>query len=187
VHRAPAFKARRCSEKDTSIVPSVECSGIRKICAIVQECRRIGKTGSVPGFHRPIALFTEKDEYRRVNLDHTLIAFADPTRRAILQRLSRGEARVTELAEPFDISLNSVSKHIRILERADLVRRRVSGREHFLTFNPAPMESAVEWMERHRIFWTSRLDALEAALRAEDAVAAAKKKSTHPSSKRSKK
>jgi DNA-binding transcriptional ArsR family regulator len=124
-----------------------------------------------------------------MNLDHTLIALADPTRRAILQRLSRGEARVTELAEPFDISLNSVSKHIRILERADLVRRHVSGREHFLTFNPAPMESAAKWMERHRIFWTERLDALEAALRAEDAVAAAKEKSKSipSSSRRSKK
>ena len=122
-----------------------------------------------------------------MNLDHTLIALADPTRRAILQRLSRGEARVTELAAPFDISLNSVSKHIRILERAELVRRRVSGRDHFLTFNAAPMESAAEWMERHRIFWTERLDALEAALRAEDAVAAAKEKSTPPSKPRSKK
>ncbi|MGZ5037802.1 MAG: ArsR/SmtB family transcription factor [Usitatibacter sp.] len=119
-----------------------------------------------------------------MDLDHTLIALADPTRRAILQRLSRGEARVTELAEPFDISLNSVSKHIRILERADLVRRRVKGREHFLTFNPAPMESALEWMQRHRTFWTERLDALEAALRAEDAVAAAKEKSKQPTHKR---
>src|SRR5690606_28682318 len=61
------------------------------------------------------------------SLDHTLAALADPTRRAILQRLTRGEARVTELAEPFPISLNSVSKHIRMLERADLVRRRRSG------------------------------------------------------------
>jgi DNA-binding transcriptional ArsR family regulator len=122
-----------------------------------------------------------------MDLDHTLIALADPTRRAILQRLSRGEARVTELAEPFDISLNSVSKHIRILERADLVKRRVSGREHFLTFNPAPMESAAEWMERHRIFWTERLDALEAALRADDAIAAAKDKSKPKPTKRSKK
>src|ERR1700692_2496810 len=116
-----------------------------------------------------------------------LIALADPTRRAILQRLSKGEARVTELAEPVDISLNSVSKHIRIRERADLVRRRVSGREHFLTFNAAPMESAAEWMERHRIFWTERLDALEPALLADDAVAAAKEKSKPPSNRRSKK
>src|SRR3979490_2984331 len=99
--------------------------------------------------------------------DPPRIALADPTRRAILQRLSRGEARVTELAEPFDISLNSVSKHIRILERAELVLRRVSGREHFLTFNPAPMESATKWMERHRIFWTERLHAPQGALRAD--------------------
>ncbi len=122
-----------------------------------------------------------------MNLDHTLIALADPTRRAILLRLSRGEARVTELAQPFDISLNSVSKHIRILERAELVRRRVSGREHFLTFNPSPLESATEWMERHRAFWTERLDALEAALSAEDAVAAAKDKSKAQPKPRSKK
>ena len=62
------------------------------------------------------------------NLDQTLMALADPTRRAILQRLSKGEARVTDLARPFAISLNSVSKHIRMLERADLVRRRRAGR-----------------------------------------------------------
>jgi DNA-binding transcriptional ArsR family regulator len=122
-----------------------------------------------------------------MDLDETLVALADPTRRAILQRLSRGEARVTELAEPFDISLNSVSKHIRILERAELVKRRISGREHFLAFNPAPLESAAQWIERHRTFWTSRLDALEAALRAEDAVQAAKEKSRQSPRKRSRK
>src|SRR5438876_772393 len=122
-----------------------------------------------------------------MDLDDTLIALADPTRRAILQRLSRGEARVTEVAAPFDISLNSVSKHIRILERAKLVRRRVSGREHFLTFNAAPLESAADWIDRHRIFWSERLDALEAALRAEDAVTAAKEKSKLPTKRRSKK
>src|ERR671911_1962612 len=72
----------------------------------------------------------------QANLDQTLMALADPTRRAILQRLSRGEARVTELARPFAISLNSVSKHIRVLERAKLVRRRRAGREHLMSFNP---------------------------------------------------
>ena len=122
-----------------------------------------------------------------MELDDTLVALADETRRSILKRLAGGAARVTDIAAPFDISLNSVSKHIRILERADLVRRRVSGREHFLTFNPAPMESAAEWMERHRIFWTERLDALEAALRADDAVQAAKEKSKLPPKPRSKK
>src|ERR1700757_2016905 len=72
-------------------------------------------------------IFTEKGEYLRMDLDHTLIALADPTRRAILQRLSRGEARVTEIALPFAMSLNAVSKHIRVLEGARLVRRRRAG------------------------------------------------------------
>ena len=71
-----------------------------------------------------------------------MVALADPTRRAILQRLAQGEARVTELARPFAISLNSVSKHIRMLERARLVHRRRAGREHLLTFNPAPLDEA---------------------------------------------
>ena len=111
-----------------------------------------------------------------MDLDNTLIALADPTRRAILQRLSEGEARVTELAQPFDISLNSVSKHIRILERADLVIRRVSGRDHYLRFNPKPLDEAARWIERNRQFWNQRLDALEAALRAEDALDKARRK-----------
>jgi DNA-binding transcriptional ArsR family regulator len=105
-----------------------------------------------------------------VDLDNTLIALADPTRRAILQRLSQGEARVTDLAAPFDISLNSVSKHIRILERAALVSRRISGRDHYLTFNRKPLDEAAAWIERNRQFWNQSLDALEAALRAEDAI-----------------
>ena len=98
-------------------------------------------------------------------LDHTLVALADPTRRAILQRLAQGEARVTELAAPFDISLPAVSKHIRMLERARLVRRRRAGREHLLSFNAAPLDEAAAWIEAQRAFWTSRLDALDAFLR----------------------
>ena len=100
------------------------------------------------------------------------MALSDPTRRAILQRLSQGEARVTELARPFAMSLNAVSKHILVLERAGLVRRRRSGREHRLSFNPEPLEAPATWIERQRAFWTARLDALEAALRAEDRMAA---------------
>jgi len=100
----------------------------------------------------------------RCNLDQTLLALADPTRRAILQRLSQGEARVTDLAQPFAISLNSVSKHIRMLERADLVRRRRAGREHLLSFNPQPLAEAGAWIETQRAFWTARLDALEREL-----------------------
>jgi DNA-binding transcriptional ArsR family regulator len=106
-------------------------------------------------------------------LDQTLIALADTTRRAILHRLSQGEARVTELAAPFDMSLNSVSKHIRMLERAQLVRRRRSGREHLLTFNPKPLDEAAQWIEKHRALWTARLNALDDLLHAEDRAAAA--------------
>jgi len=99
-----------------------------------------------------------------MKLDATMLALSDATRRAILTRLSRGEARVTELAAPFPISLNSVSKHIRLLERADLVRRRVRGREHILSLNPQPLDEAARWIEARRSFWKSRLDALERAL-----------------------
>ena len=113
-----------------------------------------------------------------MDLDDTLIALADDTRRSILQRLSSGQARVTELAAPYPISLNSVSKHIRILERAGLVRRQVSGRDHFLSLDPKPLDDIAEWMVKMRDFWSGRLDALEAALRADDAIAAAKKSSS---------
>ncbi len=109
-----------------------------------------------------------------MDLDDTMVALADETRRGILKRLSAGDARVTEIAAPFDISLNSVSKHIRILERAGLVRRRVAGRDHFLSLDPAPLDAAAAWLQRERAAWTSRLDKLEAALRAEDAIARAK-------------
>ena len=104
-------------------------------------------------------------------LDQTLLALADPTRRAILQRLSQGEARVTELAQPFSMSLNAVSKHIIVLERVGLVRRRRVGREYRLSFNPEPLDAPASWIERQRSFWTARLDALDAALRTEDSAA----------------
>jgi DNA-binding transcriptional ArsR family regulator len=112
-----------------------------------------------------------------MDLDDTLIALADDTRRAILARLAAGDARVTELAAPFDISLNSVSKHIRLLERAGLVSRRVAGRDHFLTLQRKPFDELTEWMLRTREFWSERLDVLEAALRAEDAIKTASKRS----------
>jgi DNA-binding transcriptional ArsR family regulator len=112
-------------------------------------------------------------------LDQTLMALADPTRRAILQRLSQGEARVTELARPFDISLNSVSKHIRMLERARLVRRRRAGKEHLLSLNPQPLDEVAAWIETQRTLWTARFDALDALLEAEDCAA-----STTPQEKR---
>ena len=114
----------------------------------------------------------------QTSLDQTLLALADPTRRAILQRLSHGEARVTELAHPFNMSLNAVSKHIRILERADLVRRRTAGREHFLSFNRQRLDEVANWIETQRAAWNARLDALEALLREEDKTSSASRKRT---------
>src|SRR3972149_7565327 len=95
------------------------------------------------------------------HLDQTMMALADPTRRAILHRLSKGEARVTEIANPFDMSLNAVSKHILILERADLVRRRIEGRDHYLSVNTKPLNEAGEWIEKYRRMWEQRLDRLD--------------------------
>lgn len=97
-------------------------------------------------------------------LDQTLTALADPTRRAILARLAAGEARVTDVAKPFEISLNSVSKHIRMLERAGLVVRRVEGREHFLALDPRPLDEAAEWIAAQKKLWAWRLGELEKVL-----------------------
>jgi DNA-binding transcriptional ArsR family regulator len=94
-----------------------------------------------------------------------MTALAHPVRRGILERVMRHETRVTDLAAPFDISLNAVSKHIRVLERAHLVRRRRVWREHLVSFNPAPLDDAAQWIAHTRAFWGTRLDALESALR----------------------
>ena len=102
------------------------------------------------------------------SLDDTLMALADPTRRAILARLVQGEARVTDLAKPFSMSLNSVSKHIQVLEHADLVRRRRRGREHLLTLNPLPLEAAQAWIETQQGLWAARLKTLESIFQAQD-------------------
>ena len=90
------------------------------------------------------------------HLDETLLALADPTRRAILRRLCAGEARVTELAQPFEMSLNAVSKHI-------------------LSFNPKQLQEAIDWIETQRTAWNDRLSALDAMLKAEDRGASQKR------------
>lgn len=94
-------------------------------------------------------------------LDKTLVALADPTRRKILDRLSQGEARVTDVASRFPISLNSVSKHIKMLERAQLVERRIVGRDHLLRISPEPLNAVQAWIERKRSFWAVQLEALD--------------------------
>jgi DNA-binding transcriptional ArsR family regulator len=101
-------------------------------------------------------------EHQSARLDSVFNALCDPTRRAILARLTDHEARVTDIAAEFPISLNSISKHIRMLERAGLVRRSIAGREHLLSLQAAPLAEASMWIEHYRRFWEGRLAALEA-------------------------
>jgi DNA-binding transcriptional ArsR family regulator len=98
-------------------------------------------------------------------LDAVFAALADPTRRAIIERLSRSEARVTEVAEPFRMSLNAVSKHIRVLEASGVVERHRKGRDHILSINTRSLDEVDGWIERMRRYWEKRLDAMEHLLR----------------------
>ena len=101
-------------------------------------------------------------EYQSRQLDGIFNALCDPTRRAILARLTDSDARVTDIAADFPISLNSISKHIRMLERAGLLRRSIVGRDHVLTLNAGPLADAQAWIEKYRRFWEGRLAALDA-------------------------
>jgi DNA-binding transcriptional ArsR family regulator len=98
-------------------------------------------------------------------LSSTFAALADPTRRAILERLADGEATVSELAEPFPISLQAVSRHIQILEYAGLITRGRTAQLRPSRLEGAPLKDAVDWLERYRRFWEGSFDALEGRLR----------------------
>ena len=104
------------------------------------------------------------DASRSARLDAIFAALADPTRRAIIERLSRSKARVTDLAEPFPMSLNAVSKHIRVLEASGVVERRRKGRDHILSINTRSLDEADGWIEGMRRYWEARLDAMERLL-----------------------
>ena len=106
------------------------------------------------------------------SLDTVFHALADPTRRAMLRRLADGERGIGDLAAPFDMSFAGASKHVRILERAGLVRREVRGRTHVCALEAGPLAEADQWLSFYQRFWTERLDALEAILKAEDAAKA---------------
>ena len=94
-------------------------------------------------------------------LSSTFAALADPTRRAILARLSTGECSVTELAEPFDMSMPAVSKHLRVLERAGLIARGREAQWRPCRIEPAPLKQVAAWAERYRHIWEARLDRLD--------------------------
>lgn len=105
-------------------------------------------------------IFNYMVEHDSVDLDRAFQALANRTRRKLIERLAEGEATVTELAEPFDMSLAAVSKHLAVLESAGLVRRRVQGREHHLSLDGTPMGAIQAWMIDYRRFWAHSLDAL---------------------------
>ena len=109
-------------------------------------------------------------------------ALGDATRRQMIRELADGERTVSELAEPFSMSLAAASKHIKVLESAGLIRREVRGRTHLCRLDPGPLASAHEWLSFYERFWTSRLDVLEQLLRAEDDAS----KSEKPKSKKPK-
>ncbi len=116
-------------------------------------------------------------------LSTTFAALADPTRRAILARLLSGERSVTELAEPFDMSLPAVSKHLRVLERAGLIARRRDAQWRRCRIEAGPLKDVVDWTENYRHLWDARLDRLDAYLKH---VRAEKEDKSHGRRKRGK-
>jgi DNA-binding transcriptional ArsR family regulator len=94
-------------------------------------------------------------------LSTTLLAISDPTRRAIIGRLSQGPARITDIAQPFAMSLAAVSKHVKVLEKAGLVRRTRQGREHTLELDATPLREVASYASHFEQYWTERLDRLE--------------------------
>ncbi len=97
-------------------------------------------------------------------LSITFAALADPTRRAILARLSQGECSVTELAEPFDMSMPAISKHLRVLEHAGLITRRREAQWRHCQLTPGPLKDVVDWAEHYRRRWDERLERLDSHL-----------------------
>jgi DNA-binding transcriptional ArsR family regulator len=95
------------------------------------------------------------------NLSDVIGAIAHPSRRAILARLSNGPARVTEIAAPFDMSLNAVSKHLKVLEAAGLIHREKQGRDHVIELRAAPLRNVSLWVHEYERFWNEHLDRLE--------------------------
>ncbi len=111
------------------------------------------------------------------HLSTTFAALADPTRRAILARLALGETNVSDLAEPFEMSMPAVSKHLKVLERAGLIARSREAQWRPCRLNASPLKEAASWIEEYRRFWTPYLDALERHLDRMKLADSAKKKS----------
>jgi DNA-binding transcriptional ArsR family regulator len=120
---------------------------------------------------RPPSSLYSTYQLLKADVDHlstTFAALADPTRRAILGRLAEGEATVTELAAPFPITVQAVSRHLKVLEQAGLISRGRTAQLRPSRLKGAPLKEAADWLERYRRFWDGSFDRLEARLRAED-------------------
>lgn len=104
-------------------------------------------------------------ELNEPQLDSVFHALGDATRRQMLRNLASGERTVSQLAEPFSISLAAASKHIKALESAGLIRREIQGRTHLCRLEPGPLATANQWLSFYEHFWTTRLDALDRLLR----------------------
>lgn len=118
----------------------------------------------------PVPIFNYMVELQTSHMNSVFHALGDDTRRSILRTLAAGERTIGQLAEPFDISLAAASKHIKVLESAGLIRRRVDGRTHFCRLDPGPLARAHEWLGFYERFWNDRLDVLETLLREEDST-----------------
>jgi len=110
-------------------------------------------------------IFNQVVELRTEDLDMVFFALGDGTRREMLQRLAQGPHTVSQLADPFAMSLAAASKHIKVLEKAGLIRREVQGRTHTCHLEPGPLASAHDWLAFYETFWNQRLDELERLLR----------------------
>lgn len=115
-------------------------------------------------------------ELEAPQLDSVFHVLGDATRRRMLRELAGGERTVGQLAEPFAISLQAASKHIKAMEKAGLVHREVRGRTHLCRLNPGPLASAHEWLKFYERFWSDRLDVLQRLLQQEDAAQSSTRK-----------
>src|SRR6185503_14747719 len=137
----------------------------------MERCRRQGSTttfNKTVDNYSTVDMFNRMVEYPQTRLDLVFRALGDHTRRAMLERLAKGEQTVGELAAPYEISLAAASKHIQTLERAGLVKRTVRGRIHYCRIDPRPLEKADSWLREYERLWDTRIERLTELLRHPD-------------------
>jgi DNA-binding transcriptional ArsR family regulator len=108
--------------------------------------------------------YSKNDIIQEDALDSIFHALSDRTRRSLLSKITTEPKRISDLASDYDVSLNAISKHIKVLEKANLIERNIEGRTHYCRMNPSELITAQEWINQYEEFWTSRLDSLESFL-----------------------